>query len=117
SGSAHATTPEQVNDRQQDNRTYQRHQQSGDTEITAVDIAANTQHAADPAANEGADDADDDVEEDALLAIGLHDHAGNPADDAAYDQPNDDTHHVRYSLVHSEGGKRTPAWGRFVVCI
>src|SRR3546814_19397326 len=51
-GSAHTTTPEQVNDRQQDNRTHQRHQQAGDTEISPDDIAANTQHTADPAADD-----------------------------------------------------------------
>jgi hypothetical protein len=39
-----------------------------------VDVrAADAEHAADPAAEEGADDADHDVEEEALLGVRLHD--------------------------------------------
>ena len=38
------------------------------------------------------DNADDDVEEDALLPIGPHDDAGKPADHATDDKPHDDTH-------------------------
>jgi hypothetical protein len=39
-----------------------------------------------------ADDADDDVEEDALGGIALHDDAGEPTNDAADNQPNDKVH-------------------------
>jgi hypothetical protein len=35
---------------------------------------------------------DHDVEDDALLGIALHDDAGQPAYDAADDQPDDDAH-------------------------
>ena len=38
------------------------------------------------------DNADDHVQEDSLLAVGPHDHAGNPADETADDEKNDDTH-------------------------
>ena len=77
--------------------------ESSNASVAAVDITANTQHAADPAANEGADDSDDDVEEDALLAIGLHDHAGDPTGEAANNDPRDyfpyKVHDVSTSLV------------------
>src|SRR5207342_3908782 len=63
-----------------------------DTE-TFVDVgAADAEHAAQPAAQERADNADDHIEQDALLRIRPHDQAGEPADDAAHDQPDDDVH-------------------------
>ena len=50
-------------------------------------------------AEERADDADHDVEEDALLGVGLHHDAGQPADDPAHDQPYDQTHVAPLSLM------------------
>ena len=45
-----------------------------------------------PATDDGADDTDDDIEENALLAIRVHQKRCDPADDAAEDDPNENTH-------------------------
>ena len=42
------------------------------------------------AGDNGADDADDNVENDALLSVSAHDHAGEPAQDTTDDEPNDE---------------------------
>ena len=44
------------------------------------------------AGDHGTNNADDDIEDDALLSVGAHDEARKPAADTADDQPNDDTH-------------------------
>ena len=54
-----------------------------DVERRLVDVAA----VEDQPADERADDADDDVEQYALLRVGAHDEAGQPADDAADHEP------------------------------
>src|SRR5690606_34776079 len=93
SRSAHAAAPEQVDDRQQDDRADQGRDESPDAESATGAGRPADERRDQPAADQGADDADDDVEQDALLRVRLHDHAGEPADDAAHDQPNDETHH------------------------
>jgi hypothetical protein len=45
-----------------------------------------------PSGQQGSDDADHHVEQDALLSVGTHDDAGEPAHDAADDQPNQNAH-------------------------
>src|SRR3546814_9768616 len=73
--SAYATAAEQVDDRQQDDRADQGGDESHDVEPAAHVRAAADQGGDQPAADEGADDADHDVQQDALLGIGTHDHA------------------------------------------
>ena len=53
------------------------------------------------------DDADDDVEDDPLLPVRLHDDAGQPADDAADDQPDDETHGMP-SCGNARSGQSAP---------
>src|SRR5690606_18196788 len=85
--SAHAAAPEQVDDRQQDDRADQRGHQVADP---ATEVQSH--HRQQPAAEEAADDADDDVEDDALLPIRAHEHARQPAGDTADDQHDDEVH-------------------------
>src|SRR3954447_2346892 len=86
-----AAAAEQVDDRQQDHGADQGHQDRADAD--AFVDRAHAHHRRDhPATDEGADDADDDVQQDALLAIGTHDQAGKPADDSTHDQPNEKAH-------------------------
>ena len=60
-------------------------------------VPAPTMRADEPAAEERADDADHDIEKDSLTAVGAHHDAGKPADDAANDQPQDESHPVSIS--------------------
>ena len=46
------------------------------------------------AGDDGTDDADNDVEDDALLGVGSHDEACKPAANTADDQPDDYTHEL-----------------------
>ena len=48
----------------------------------------------DPSTQKRADDAHDDIKNDALLAIGSHDHAGHPPHEAACNEPNNQVHGV-----------------------
>lgn len=90
-GSAPRRPTEQVDDRQQDDGADERHEDRPDRE--AVIDGANTDERRDqPAPDEGADDADDHVQKDALLSIRLHDEAGEPAHDTAHDEPENEIH-------------------------
>ena len=78
--SAHAATPEQVDDRKQHDRTDQRRDQETDDPATKAQAQCRQQ----PAADETTDDADDDVQDDALLSIRLHDQTGQPSGNTTY---------------------------------
>src|SRR5690606_28726788 len=107
--SAHAAATEQVDDGEQDDRADQRRNESHDVEACRSAGAAADERGDEPAADQCTDDADDHVEQDPLLGVRPHDQAGEPADDAAHDQPNDQTHvHSPYARF---GGKGSP-WGR-----
>src|SRR5690606_5182611 len=113
SRSAHASAPEQVDDRQQDDRADQGRDESHDVEAATGAGRATDQRRDQPAADQGADDADDDVEQDALLRVRLHDHAGKRADDADHYQVNDGTHHDSSLLCPwCFGEKRFPCAGQ-----
>src|SRR5690606_2578231 len=105
--SAHPSAPEQVDDGQQDDGANQRYQDADEVDSIVDRSTADPQHAGQPATKQGADDADHDVEEDTLLGVGLHDEAGDPADDAADNQPNDETDHA-VLLVRPVSGWRKP---------
>src|SRR5688572_20978964 len=90
--SARRAPANHVDDDQQDDRADHRDEKARQAEIALVDRSATDQRRNEPAAQQGADDPDDDVEEEALLRVGLHDEAGYPTDDAAYDQPDDEIH-------------------------
>src|SRR5262245_38740881 len=87
-----AAAPDQVDDREQDDSAEERDQQSAQAEIPLIDRPGPEQRGEQPAAQQGADDADHDVENYTLLGIGLHHHAGKPADQTSDDQPNDEIH-------------------------
>src|SRR3546814_7656901 len=72
---------------QQDDRTDQRGDQVADPAPKA-----QSHHGQQPAVQEAADDADDNVEDDALLPVRAHEHARQPAGDAADDQHDDEVH-------------------------
>jgi hypothetical protein len=84
---AHASAAEQVDDREQDDRADQSRDQ-----VAGPAAKTQTDHRQQETAQQTADDADDDVEQDALLAIGLHEHACQPACDAAHNQHDDEVH-------------------------
>src|SRR3546814_10713465 len=74
-----------MDDRQQYDRTSQRDQECHGCERGVVDVASGE----DQAADERTDNADHDIEDDALLTICPHDDAGKPSDNAANDEPHD----------------------------
>ncbi|VVT27486.1 hypothetical protein SPHINGO391_500008 [Sphingomonas aurantiaca] len=100
---ADATATHEVHDREQDDRTQQRHDERGQRQRRVVDGATRQ----DQTTDECADDANDDVQKYTLLRISAHDHAGNPADDAADDQPKNETHDIFPPLnpYPGDGGK------------
>src|SRR4249919_1174571 len=85
------TAGEEVDDGEQHHRTQQRDQERANAQAR-IDGADADQRGDEPARQQGADDADHDVEEDALGGIALHDDAGEPTNDAADYQPNDKVH-------------------------
>src|SRR6266545_1036707 len=92
SRSADGAAAEQVDDRQQDHGAHEGDQETREAEVPLRDRAGAEQRGEKRAGEKRADDADDDVEDDALLSIGPHDHAGDPADQATYDEHDDDVH-------------------------
>src|SRR4051812_2916312 len=90
--SARAAATDQIDDRQEDDRAEERDPEAGDAEVVLVDRAGTEHRCQQPAAQHRADDADDDVQDDALLPVGSHDHAGDPTDEAAHYKPNDEVH-------------------------
>src|SRR5262245_11088501 len=83
----HAAAANEVHDRKQDNGAKQRPEE-GFYRQALVDVAL-AEH---KAREDSTDDANDDVHEDTLLGIGPHDQAGKPTNDAADNEPNDNTH-------------------------
>jgi len=71
--------------------------ETGDAEVVRVDGAGAEHRCQEPAAEQGADDADDDVQDDPLLPVRSHDHARDPTDEPAHDKPNDEVHAVPLS--------------------
>ncbi len=89
--SACGAAPEETQDGEQYYRADQRHDEAHDSDAV-VDGAGAEQWPDQPSADQCADDADHDVEDDALLGVGAHEHACDPADQAAHDEPYDDAH-------------------------
>src|SRR3954453_6097101 len=96
---AHRATPEQVDDGEQDDGAQQRDQQSRQAEVPRGDVARPEQRSQQEAREQGADDADDDVEENALLGIRPHHDAGDPSDEATDDQDENKVNHDDPPLV------------------
>lgn len=69
---------EEIDHKEQDDRTPQRYQESRYAEVVLVDRADPKIRGYDVTGYERADDAHDDIEEDALLGIRLHDDTGYP---------------------------------------
>jgi len=103
---AWGASPEQVDDREKHCRTQERHEQARDAEVVGVDRACAEQRRDQEAGDKRADDAHDDVEKDALLAVGPHDEAREPSQDTPYHQPNDDVHVCLHSM-RCDGCRRT----------
>ena len=96
---AHGAAPNQVDDGEQDDRADERDQDGGEVERAAVDRRAAEQEAAD----QRADDADDDIQDRTLLRVRSHDHAREPTDQRADQQPNDQVHgilHLHVTVMH-----------------
>src|SRR3954451_21582588 len=73
------TTRDQVHNAQQYDSADERDRQGGQIEHTIVDRdGVPGQYTEQPAADQRAEDADDDVEQRALARIGVHDDAGKP---------------------------------------
>jgi hypothetical protein len=84
--------PEQVDDCKQDDCAQERTEQRHGVERTRGNPAATDQRADQKAAQHCADNADHDVEQNALLAIGAHDEASEPTDNAANDKYENECH-------------------------
>src|SRR3546814_20652336 len=88
--SAYAAAPDQVDDAEQHDRADEGPEQANGAECGQG--GARSEQAADPATDERPDHTDDDIEDDTLLRVRPHHKAGEPPDDPAYDDGNDDTH-------------------------
>src|SRR3546814_12773839 len=105
--SAHAAASEQVDDGKQHHRPDKGPEQADRAERT--ERRAHAEHPAQDVAQEGADDADHDVQDDALLRIGAHDDARQPAADAADNKRDDDV----YEYCSLNGPIRRTSRGRW----
>jgi len=86
------TTGEEVHDGKEDAGAEERCDQPGDAEVISVDGPRSQQWRDQKPAKHRAHNADDYIQNDPLLLIGFHDHACEPANDAADDEPNDQAH-------------------------
>lgn len=91
---AHGATTEEVDDPEQHDRAKERDCHRRDVDRTAGDRRTADERCDQEARKKRADDADHDVEQDALLSVGAHDDACQPADDAADDEKNDKAHNT-----------------------
>lgn len=82
---------ERFDDSDQDNRADEGDDETRDIEATH---AAVTEEPSEPTAESGPDDTDDDIEQDALLAIRLHDHRGDPTDETSEHDVDEKTHMI-----------------------
>lgn len=102
-GSAGAAAPHQVDDGQQDHGPQERDQQGADAEDALVDRRDAQKGRDDDAGDGGAHDAHDDVQQDALLTIGVHQEAGDPADHSAHHEQHDEIDHEVSSKTAQRG--------------
>src|SRR5690606_15330399 len=79
-------------DGQQDDGAKQGYQERADAEVVLVDGSSAEQRRQQPSTKQGADDAHHDIEQQALLSVGAHDETGEPAEDAAYYDPDNEVH-------------------------
>lgn len=80
----------------EDHSAKQGHQETVDVE--AVNFAAADQ-AHYPAAQDRANDADDNVEDEALLRVGFHYHRGDPADQSTKNYPENYSHKFYFLII------------------
>jgi len=90
--SANRAAREQVDDCQQDHSAQQRDQQRAKAEVAGHDVAAADKRVEQEAGNYSANDTYDNIEKNALLSVTAHDDAGEPADDATYDDCENERH-------------------------
>jgi hypothetical protein len=90
--SACAAAPDQIHNGQQDGRTDERDEQCGHAEVVLIDGPNSDERRDKPTCQHGTNDANDHIQNDALLSIGLHQHACQPTDQTAYNEPNDEVH-------------------------
>lgn len=85
---------QQFDDPEQEHCAEERDEQRREAEVFLVDGAHAHHRGDEQAAQVCADDADDDVQERALLGIRAHHLAGEPADNAAEKKPENEVDHV-----------------------
>lgn len=61
-------------------------------EVETSDGATNAEETKDPAPKDSPYDTDDNVQDNTLLAVGAHEHRGNPADDTTENNIDEETH-------------------------
>src|SRR3546814_4859463 len=86
--------------------------QRHDSEVPAKQGATAKKRPEQETAEQRADDTNNDVEQDALLGVGAHDDAREPADDAPDDQCNDEIH-LLPSCTHCRRTREVSAAFRF----
>ena len=100
-GSAHGAASE-VEDRQQDNGAKQRDEQRRQAKVALIDGADAEQWRQQQAGQQCARNPHDNIEYDPLLCLSLHDDAGEPTENPADDQPQDEVHgHISFSHIRS----------------
>jgi hypothetical protein len=81
-----------MDNRQENAGTQQRGQQGGEAEIAVIESATAEEGREHEPSDQGADNPDNDMQQQALLRIGVHDDAGNPPQDATEDKPQNKVH-------------------------
>jgi hypothetical protein len=97
-GDSDSSAPaKKIDDGKKHDCSEKRNQESWQTEVGLIDRTDADQWRNEPPADHRSHDADDDIQDDALLTVGLHENARQPAKDPAYHKPQDKIHEVASS--------------------
>jgi hypothetical protein len=89
---AASPTPEQTNDKEQNDGSQQRYQQTFQAKVVLVDGADPKHGAQEVAREERAYDTNHDIQEQALPPAGSHDHTCDPTNKSSCDKPDYEVH-------------------------
>jgi hypothetical protein len=90
--SARRAAPYEIDDREQDDRPQERHDERPKAEIVLIDGSGAEQRRNEPSTQQGPDNPDDDVQEQSLFRTRFHHDAGKPSENTADNDPQDKVH-------------------------
>jgi hypothetical protein len=96
---AYSGAPKELKQSEQNHGPEKRNEQPAEREIALIDRRRSQYSAQEPAAQNRSDDTDNDIEKYSLSSVRAHGNAGEPADQSAHYQPNDNIHRRSSSLI------------------